>query len=254
MKIPWTPPKPEAFQITDDLPTPVKRAVVWPWKAGAAAWDELKYSMRSVEKYLDDKECPFYIICEVPPYFLDRNPGRVRVINAWLYQTAVLYGTQLADEVLWMNDDICLLKPTSWEDLKSNTLRMGEITEDAAHEWLSDSQINVWRKGLARAALSLMWRNGGPVYNFSTHTPYIYEREKALEIFKTYGLWHKIPLETLYFSHFKTPSKPLTTEKTRDLPTPENQFLNYVDDKLTPQLREFLMSSFSESYLWEHKS
>jgi len=250
----WSPPKPEAFQIVDPIPAPVKRAVVWPWKAGAAAWDELKYSIRSVEKYLDDKDCPFYIVCESPPYFLSRNPGRVKIVNAWLYQTAVLYGTQLADEVLWMNDDICLLKPTSWDELKSSVLHLGEIAEKDAHKWLADPDINLWRKGLARAVLSLRHKSKEPVLNYSTHTPYVYEREKALEIFKTYGLWHKIPLETLYYNHFRTSSRKVTIEKTSELPAPDAWFLNYTDSRLTPQLRDALAKLFPEHYSWEHKS
>ena len=254
MRQKWTPPTPEVFQIINELPKPVARAVVWPWKASAATWNELKYSMRSVEKYLDDKECIFYILADAHPYFLSiKTNHRVKVINASIYQTAVLYGTQLADKVLWMNDDICLLKPTSWGELEKTTLRLEEITEETAMDWILNTEHNPWRKGLGRAAMSVIQKVGGPVYNFSTHTPYIYEREKAMEIFKTYGLWHKIPLETLYHNHFGTSSTELSTEKTQDLGDTNALFLNYTDSKLTIPLRSALEEMFNEVAIWEHR-
>lgn len=251
----WTPPKIEEFRISENLPKPVPRAVVWPWKANAATWTEIIYSMRSVDKFLDDKECPFYVLADSIPWFVAAHKNhRVRVLEEPLYQTAVLHGTQLADEVLWMNDDICLLQPCRWEDMKRETLRFGEISEGAALGWLSDPQVNPWRKGLARSVLHLKHRGINPVYDFSTHTPYIYEREKALEIFKIYGLWYKIPLETLYYNHFGTHSREVTTEKTRSLPAPDALYLNYVDSLLTLELRKSLEEMFPEMSPWQHRA
>ena len=50
------------------------------------------------------------------PGFVILRQDRVRYINAVTYTEALTKGVQVASKVLWMNDDIVLLRPTGWEE------------------------------------------------------------------------------------------------------------------------------------------
>ncbi|MEY3895831.1 MAG: hypothetical protein RLZZ214_1351, partial [Verrucomicrobiota bacterium] len=79
-------------------------AVVWPYLSTAAEWDELWFSHRSVLEHFSEKHWPLVLIGDIrPPWW----PGEF--IHAPRYQDALWLGTQCAERVLWMNDDIFML-------------------------------------------------------------------------------------------------------------------------------------------------
>lgn len=219
-------PPPEPFVVPP--PPQLDRAIVWPWKANKAQWHELLYSVRSVEKYFDDKDCQFIILGTERPSWLGYR-GRVKYFDCWTYVDAVVRGTQMARKILWMNDDIMLLKPCGWKDFET-AVHLGPIGKGAAEGFMEAA--NTWRRGLGRALLSLMQNGIENPLNFSTHTPYIYEADKAMEVFRKYGVWEKIPLETLYHNHHCTPNIPVGQFKTSKLPDDEATVLNYTDKVL----------------------
>ena len=240
--------KPEPF-IVPKHPT-IEKAIVYPWKASNAKWDELRYSIRSLEKNFTDKTSPIFIYGTESPAFL-KNSGRIKFFDEWTYAEAVLRGTQSAKKILWMNDDILMLEPCGWEDFET-AVHAGKCDTEVAMKWQTDEIRNRWRKGLGRAVLALAECGIDPVMNFSTHTPYVYERDKALEIFKRFGLWEKIPLETLYFNYHKTPCRPIGGFKCKGLPvTPDAVVMNYVDRLITREFKEFVMNRFPDPTPYE---
>lgn len=240
------PQKPEI--IADVFPDPLfDRAVVWPWKSNAAKWEELKFSMRSVLENFLDKECPLVILGDKRPGWLVDHP-RVRFLEADSYQKALSLGTTCADKVLWMNDDICLLKPCGWEEFET-WHSFGNYRDGQENEWLNDR--NIWRSGTARALIDLSHRRRGRI-NFSTHTPYVYERGKVLEIFRIYGIWRKMVLELVYGNHFKVPHEKKKDFKTSD-PDSNGVVLNYTDRFITMNFKKSMARRFPVPASWEKK-
>lgn len=231
-----------------ELPPPtIKRAIVYPYKLDAAKWQELRYSLRSVEKFFEDKECPIHIFGTRKPGWLISHP-RVKFFDAWTYADALTRGCQSADEVVWMNDDIVLLKPTTWEDIKTP-----RYTAEVHDEFISqmNSQGNPWQAGVLRVLSDLKRDGYSGLKIYSTHTPYFYEREKALEIFRKFGVFEKFPLELAYFNVFAESPDKLGGLRTHAVPFNGAQFLNYNNDRLTQPVKDALKEIFPDFAAWE---
>lgn len=209
----------------------IKRAIVYPWKAMKAQWHELRYSLRSIEAHFEDKDCPIIILGTERPNWLSYK-GRAQFHDCWTYADAIVRGTQWADEILWMNDDILMLKPCGWDDFRP-ARHIGRISRDEGIGLLSAG--NSWRRGLGRSVVSLYDNGAEDVWNYSAHIPYIYCADAAMEVFTTYGVWEKIPMETLYMNHFRMTGEPIGGFKVRDIPFGDATVLNYTDGTLQSQ-------------------
>ena len=86
---------------------------------------------------------------------------------------------------------------------------------------------------------------------FSTHTPYVYQREKAMEILRKYGVWEKFPMELAYFHHHAVDPVLMTTERAVGLPFGEAQFLNYSDRTLSELMKRAVMELLPDHPAWE---
>lgn len=238
---------PEPF-VAPELGTH-ERAVVIPWKQSKAMWHELRFALRSIIENFADKDCPIFILGDAPPtWWIERESPRIKFIQTWLYEEAVTTGLTLAKKILWTNDDIVFLKPCDWEDFEL-ARHLNEETFELGKQYYQNSES--WRKGYGRAIMSLaLVHPGRKLLNYSTHTPYVFEREKGLEVLRLYGLYHKIPLETLYHNHWQTESGPLGTMKTLSLPS-DSLILNHSDALLTPDLMDELTKMFPVRPKWE---
>ncbi len=192
---------PDPVKPLDGLPPLIdfgKGAVVWPWSSTKAEWDELWFSHRSVLQYWSEKDWPLVLLADkCPPWW----PGKF--IHAPSYEHALWLGTQCAEQVLWMNDDIFLLADQSPADFE----RVPAL-EDMADK-LGQTLVapNSWRRGLGQVLMRLHHHRKS-VRNFSTHTPYLYRREKVAEIFHRFGIFYKLPFETAYHNWHATPHQP----------------------------------------------
>lgn len=222
--------------------TGLERAIVYPWHSEKAVWEELKYSLRSVRKNLG--EVPIFILGDRKPEWLVEKG--VTFIECPSYEDALVRGVQLAEEICWMNDDIFLLKPMGWEELGVPLIR-AESNLKEGKTW----QVigNQWRQGLGKVITTLAMGGFGTKV-FSTHTPYVWNREKALKTLDTFGLWFKIPFETLYGNHHDLQGKPVYAFKA-DKPSGGKHFFNATDETLTPQCRKQLEEMFPEPAPWE---
>lgn len=247
---------------TDPAPDPIKvrtviehaapdldRAIVYPWHADGEKWQELRYSLRSVEKYFADKDCPILIFGTRRPGWLREGHPRIQYRGAWTYTEALSNGTQVADKVLWMNDDVVLLKPVTWEDCA-----VPRYIRPVGPEFLKNAETfnNPWREGCLRVLKQLHQMGHTDQKVYCTHTPYVYEREKALRVFREFGAWEKMPMELAYFHLFSEGSRPIGGDRTQSLPDDSALFLNYADRHLEDLgFKESLMALFPEKAGWE---
>jgi hypothetical protein len=209
-----------------DSPPPVpdfgKGAVVWPWKSSAAEWDELWYSHRSVIKHWSEKDWPLVLLADLRP---DWWPGQY--IHAPSYEHALWAGVQCAENVLWMNDDIFMLADQSPE--------LGRTL----------AAPNSWRRGLGQVLMRCL-HHGRPVLNFSTHTPYLYQRNLASEVLGVFGCFHKIPFETAYHNWHRTPIAPCVEKAVGPHDLAGKLWINPSFRQVTPAFRQEMARRFGD--------
>jgi hypothetical protein len=143
-----------------------------------------------------------------------------------------------------MNDDIALLQPTGWEDLR-RPFTYGPFPPELLEDFRK--RPNPWRVGVLKAVEKL----GPEALNFSTHLPYLFERDKVRQIFEEFGVQHKMPLETLYYNRFGVAPKVVNGERTMEPEFGDARFLNYTDAKLGPELKAAVAAKFPEFAPWE---
>ena len=232
--------------LSKELPKHEK-AIVYPWHADMEKWHELRYSLRSVLENFEDKDCPIYILgTSKPPWLIEGK--RVKYLGAYTYREALMKGLQLAEKVLWMNDDIIMCNKVTWADCE-RTLYVKDVTPEFIEN--AEAQTNPWRAGVLKVLRALKAEGMGNLRVFSTHTPYVYIREKAVEVMTRYGTWEKFPMELAYFHHHAVDPVKMTTERTETLPAAEALFLNYTDRTLTASLKHEIAGRFSGVAPWE---
>lgn len=246
-------PLPESLKprTVIELAEPLEeRAIVYPWHADQAKWEELRYSLRSVETFFEDKHCPIYIFGTRRPGFIKESNQRIRYRGAYTYSEALSNGVQVAKKVMWMNDDICFLKPTSWEDCE-----VPRYLRDVGPEFLKNytTNPNPWREGCVRILRQLQSMGITDHKVFSTHTPYVWDRKKALEVFEKFGVWEKMAFEIAYFHLFGEGAELMGDLRTTELPNDTARFLSYADQNLTCAVKDGLKKLFPDFAEWEVK-
>lgn len=232
-----------------EQPAPsLKRAIVYPWKDDESRWQELRYSLRSIEKFFEP-DIPIFILGTRKPMWLVNHP-RVTFLDCWTYTDAITRGCQLAEEVCWMNDDELFLQQTLWSEC-AVPLYLRPVREDFMVQVSPPS--NSWQVGILRAIADLKHHGCNEPLLFSTHTPYVYRRELALNCFRKFGVWPKIPLEMLLFNLYAENPVEMTNERVQGLPFGNARYLNYTDRLLTPELKEAIKTMFPDFSPWELK-
>jgi hypothetical protein len=229
---------PDPVKPLDGLPPLIDLGpgvVVWPWASGKAEWDELWFSHRSVLKHWSEKDWPLVLLADKRP---DWWPGKF--IHASRYEDALWLGTQLADQVLWMNDDIFLIADSSPADYQAVP-----VLEDM-REKLGQTLVapNSWRRGLGQVLMRLH-HHRKTTLNYSTHTPYLYQRQKVAEIFRRFGIFYKLPFESAYHNWHATPTYPAERAKAK---SPQDMagklWINPAFRQVTPAFREEMAARF----------
>lgn len=248
----WKPAKPWAFPRMEPRHD---RAIICPWLSKDAAWgeEELRLAMRSWDLRFTDKDCPIYILGDRAPKFM-REGGRLKFIRidyskgreAGL-RAAYATGLQIAREVILTNDDFYLLKETSWDDLRV-ALRLGRLDVNVEERLASGDG---WQRTLGTVCRDLQKKGRHTLWNFATHTPFLYERDKAIEVLEKFHLRYRGSFENLYHNWHGTPSRNCGKLRTRRLPAPEARFLYHHDNTLTGALKAGLRAAFPDPAPWE---
>ena len=224
-----------------------ERAIVYPYHADQERWHELRYSLRSIDRFFEDRDCPIFILGTRKPGWLIEG-GRVRYIGAFTYREALSRGVAMAEQVLWMNDDIVMLRETGWADCR-RTLYLKDVGPEFLER--AETQANPWREGVVRILRALAGEGIRQQRVYSTHTPYVYRREQAMEILRKYGVWEKFPMELAYFHHYAVDPVQITGERVTGLPFGDARFLNYADRSLSDALKREIAALLPDCPAWE---
>lgn len=157
---------------------------VWPYWHGGAKGDEIRFSVRSVEKFFDGRaKCT--IIGDKPPWFTGHYISKARLPDdtpyrsyrdmlskVWLMATHVEVDT----EFVWMMDDVYFLRPFTYEEI--SVPRAERFRQSDANSWQlikADSMERLRAKGRTN-------------HDYATHAPHVAEKEKLHSIFNEFDM------------------------------------------------------------------
>lgn len=236
--------------------------IIYPYNKKKAAWREIEYSIKSIQKYFmdphrihiigeDDLDLPgvdFSIYCEdAPHYTTEQNNGRKLAVCCKLF-----------DEFVWMNDDFYLLKPTTLNHIKSIPPKCNMLDYNIRGK-------NRWNQLLWRTYDMLKDAGIDPVYNFATHTPQFYHSDNILLLADQFPLFQgEVLLETLYFNWFRPLQLPMgrflsetekagyyfhtqsITQKCLKEKFSTCRYLNHDNAGLTDNLKKMIVAHFKD--------
>ena len=224
---------------------------IWPYWHRGANDDEIRWSVRSVEKHFQGT-AEVLIIGDKPPWYSGRyipqrrvskhtpnRPFRDMLSKVWTMATH----PEVRDEFVWMMDDIYLIKPTTIEDLST----------PRAVRW-SESQSNSWQRRKANTMRALA-NTGRSVHDFATHLPHWVEKDKLRQLYEEFSLLRDTMLwEVLYGNVFRghpEPVRPFFRRITRKISLEELQqttehasIFNHTASAWCPAVRTFLEQMF----------
>lgn len=221
---------------------------VWPyWHAGANG-DEIRFSVRSVEKFFDgESRCT--IIGDRPPWFSGHCISQKKVpkntSNRGFRDTlSKLWTAANSSEInsgfLWMMDDIYFLKKFSFEQISAP---MAEPFHNASG--------NTWQR-LKKQTMEVLSALGHTTHDYATHLPHYVEREKIKAMFDVFNLHDRILIwEILYGNTYRESphrSRPFLTRlytpissKTEIPFLTEASVMNHTASAWNEYLRRFLI-------------
>lgn len=236
--------------------------IIYPVKHGGSKWGnmELRLSLRSLDAHfrLEDGARPkVFVLTTAPLVFLNRS--HLAVVECKGYREAVEAAWALAREhsptgdYLWMNDDILFLKPTRPSDL-ATAIHCGRMKLPEGAE----KDVGAWRRKLHRLRDRLAEMGIHP-YNFSTHSPYLFNADMMEMVAGIFGLPYKQPLETAYYNYWydRVPSRRSDCRVVRHTSKPTapslegKRYLNYADGALNDMFKGFLQGLFPHPSYYE---
>lgn len=234
----------------------MRSIIAYPVKKGGSKWNnnELRLSLRSIEKHWKGEFDEIIVLGDDIPEWVNRES--VTVVKSVGYMDAWNDAMRIAGpggRILWMNDDILFCKDTSWEDLTSPQRRIcaGQVGLKTANLWIKSA--NGWRKKMGLVMKTLI-ESGHTSYNFASHTPYVFEVDKLIPIFKKFGkLGYKLSVECAYYNTYLAEiggtvriQDKFRTSSPKPIPLDMRpfRFFNLCDQGLTPDVRSYLFGRF----------
>jgi len=179
--------------------------IIYPNVEKFVQWEEMKYSIRSLEKNLTDVKFRLWIVGELPawintdevnfiPVDYSGETPRIDILHKHL---AVINHPGIGEEYFWMNDDIYLVNkvmyadmclPVAVNDLKSNVSLLSPQT--------------VWGRDNIRT-LKLLQQEGLTTWNYGVHIPHRFEKSKLKFLIEKYSmLTDPIVLTQIYYNYW----------------------------------------------------
>lgn len=247
--------------------------VYYPYYHNESAWDELRYSLRSVEKHLNE-DFKVWIVGDLPGWIRKETVNHIQhqrnhhIVETCTYDAAsklwlYLNAPRTSEGFVRMYDDMYFLKDVTVKDL--NVLR---VMHGLDMEIPTGS--SVWFEQLFRT-IEAVKRNGLPGYNTETHIPEFFLRDGMVYIFEKYKpIENRLLTSTLYFNTFFADKTPIIERRLnsahfygndieRNYPKSANPFdvcadktfLNHNNAGLTDALKHYIQSQFPHKSKFE---
>ena len=245
--------------------------IVYPNVEKYVQWEEMKYSLRSLEKNLVDVEFRIWIVGDHPDWLSDEArfinvpcTGKTTRIDQAMKRIAVDNHPEINETYFWMNDDIYLINPVTYADLC-----IPKILNDLAKSINRYDPQTTWGADM-HATYKRLKAENLPTLNYAIHLPYMYEKVKSKELFRLFDL-DKNPyvFENLYYNLFFAHLIPyrLSLDETNNLlfcinrQSPnwnavsiqlnQKKFMNNSEAGMSDKLKALLASLFPEKSRFE---
>jgi len=245
--------------------------VVYPNVEKFVQWEELKYSLRSLEKNLVDVEFRVWIVGDKPEWLSEEArfievpcTGKAARVDVAKKRMAVDRHREINEEYFWMNDDIYFINPVTYADLC-----IPKILEDLSGRMNRYNPQTQWGRDMM-ATFQRLKAEKLPTLNYAIHLPYRHEKTKSIELFRLFDLEHKpYVFANLYYNLFYPHLLPysLGLEETNNLlfcvnrPNPNwdllgrqlkaKKFMNNSEAGMSERFKTLLMSLFPEKSRFE---
>lgn len=203
-------------------------------------WEELRYSLRSVEQFFQE-DFKIHIIGDYQPSWIDNINYIETVRFANPYEDTgnkLKICTELFEDFIWMSDDMFFLKPVTLKDVEQQ-----KIVPKNPSFWPLHVQTTV----KLLEAMDL----GHEVYDYGTHTPRYYKSENLKHIAKSWRIFTgDVNPEFMYYNLFgeQHPSfvddRLYINSQERVIVKPEYKFLNIGTNGLTEAVKDYLVYRF----------
>ena len=221
---------------------------VWPYWAGGAMGDELRWSIRSVEIMFQGK-MKVTLIGDKPDWYNGHIIRKKRVPSnmpnrAFRDMLSKVFFMATHPEIdknfVWMMDDIYFIKPVT----------VNQISMSRAVKW-RPSMSNSWQHRKTDT-MRMLESLGRTQHDFATHLPHYVDKNKLLAIFEEFDL-HKNTLlwEVLYGNTYREPPRSIKpffarfknhgSAESYKLLTKDATVLNHTSSTWCDGMREFLM-------------
>ncbi len=168
-----------------------------------ARWMELQVTLRSMEKNFTH---PFKVVVvgDLEPWMdLDKihfiespREGANPPLDIARKMQLVIADEQVSDDFIWMNDDIVFINKVSLADI--------QVLKAEGQLKLKPDAGKVYQKNKNRT-IELLQSMKLPVYDYSTHTPMMYNKDRLAHLIEEFKLTEEAHLiSSLYFNfHFR---------------------------------------------------
>jgi len=236
---------------------------VWCYWHRGAKQDELRFSMRSVEKHYHG-QATFLVIGDRPPWYdgplieqeripRNKSKGFRRGLRDVLAKMETLSRhPDVDDDFVWMMDDVFMVQDTTREQLKVAR----------GFRKIGSSRINGWQSVKTDTGNRLR-EMGKSAIDCATHLPHYVEKKKLAELFQVFNpleetfLW-EVAYQNFHGHVFEKHDPFLRRVKTvqddqwYDRISKRSHFLNIYSGGWGANLRNWLLDRFPERHLNEH--
>ena len=233
---------------------------------GGPMWRELYYSVRSIQTFF--KELPFkiFVVGDHPrikgvthiPCERIKGKRNAKVFDATKKLLKIVDTPEINDDFIYMYDDIVLLKKLTINDFIP--VIANDHVDNIQEYWKRGFRkpSDEWIKPFNMTILKLK-HHKLPTYNYETHLPRYFNKNKVKEIITKYKLEEQVYMfSTLYFNTFYTKPDIILrgTENIKaDITIPledyamdrfikGRKFLNYNDMGLNRSLQKYIKNLF----------
>lgn len=238
--------------------------IVYVYVKSPAKWVEMQTSIKSIRKHFKSPHKIFVV---------GDNPGVSGVIHLPVAQVRganskpkdalkkllfISQHTMINENFLYFYDDIVLLKDVDWQWFVQRIIANDHVKDPTTYfsrPTRGVSPIGAWRHMFDRT-FAFLQKKGLPTFNYETHLPRIFSKDKIRETYRRFGgLAENGLFSSLYFNlHYPKPTvllnenpmikagihRPYDKPERLDADVKGRIFLNYSDPGLNELLKKYI--------------
>lgn len=245
--------------------------VYYPYFQREAIWEELRYSLRSIEKHLKE-DYRVWLVGDLPAWIQNVNyiqHTRTEGIQENTCFDAITKLLLFCDhqdsgpDFIRMYDDMYLISDMTLQEIRKVKVisHYNDLSADGG----------TWTEQLRRT-LEILIKKGYPGWNTESHFPEVFNKYKMKWIIQAYhALEHRLLTSSLYYNTFYSDTDAIVFKKDFGIQFYENRdnsfysssegdleekcqgkfYLNHNNSGLNDNLKQFLMNRFPEKSKFE---